>query len=266
MRTWKGWAVMLGVLALATPLVNAQTEPQPNAWDLRQFDQPGQITLYDAPPGASTTGKPVEIGDFNGNGCGDVAMTGHNARGAAGQTRILFDLCEGGWGTILDAAEPQNFPPGVQMITLLGKEPGDMLGTEVYHADFNGDGYDDLLVSAQNNDGPDLLRNNGGAAYILFGSADLPQQTTIDLKSPPENLLTIYGADPGDRLGMWVEGGDFDGDGYPDALIGANQADGRDNSRANAGEVWVVFGGRICWPRTAPSWTCDRSRMRPPKR
>jgi mono/diheme cytochrome c family protein len=41
---------------------------------------------------------------------------------------------------------------------------------------------------------------------------------------------------------MWVEGGDFDADGYHDLLIGANQADGEGDRRINAGEVWIIYG------------------------
>src|SRR5512134_3891057 len=65
-------------------------------WDLRLVSQTGEFAFYDLPAGASTTGKPLDIGDFDGNGCGDIAITGQNAahalgvwRGSAGHVRIV---------------------------------------------------------------------------------------------------------------------------------------------------------------------------------
>lgn len=53
-----------------------------------------------------------------------------------------------------------------------------------------------------------------------------------------------YGATAGDRFGLWVDGGDFNGDGLRDMLIGANQADGENDNRINAGEAWIIYGDR----------------------
>jgi mono/diheme cytochrome c family protein len=117
-----------------------------------------------------------------------------------------------------------------------------MAGTETYVADFNNDGYDDLLLSAQNSDGPTQDRSNTGAAYVLFGSPDFADHTDIDLSQLADDMLVVYGAGLEDRLGLWVEGGDFDNDGFHDLLLGANQADGQDNTRSNAGEAWIIYG------------------------
>ncbi|MDL1903188.1 hypothetical protein FBR02_20760 [Anaerolineae bacterium CFX9] len=118
-----------------------------------------------------------------------------------------------------------------------------MAGTEVFVADFNGDDYDDLLLGAQNNDGSVGGRRDAGAAYVILGGEAFEQNDIIDLANPSDNVFTFYGASPQDRFGLWVDGGDFDGDGYADLLIGANQADGINNERINAGEAWIVFGG-----------------------
>lgn len=228
------WLILILVVILSP--ITAQSE---NIWHLRRFDQPGQITLYDGPPGASTTGKPVELGDFDGDDCGDVAITGQNARGGAGQVRIVFDLCDQ-WGNAFNLFEDDPNRPTV--VNLYGAQPGDMFGTELYSADFNNDGFDDLLVGAQNIMSPDFTITGVGAVYIIFGSAEFSTADTIDMNTPPENVLRVFGTDYQDRLGMWVEGGDFDGDGFHDALIGANQADGRNNERSNSGEVIILYG------------------------
>ena len=234
-------------------------------WDLHFTTQVGQFSFYDEPAGASATGKPVDVGDFDGNGCGDIAITGQNAshgvagfwRGSGGHVRIVMNVCDirGQIGMVL---EPETY--AYPVFTIFGALAGDMAGTETYIAFFNADGYDDLLFSAQNSDGPAADRSNAGAAYILFGAEDfashedidlfafaLANQTLagyegVDLGPPPDNLIAFYGAAPEDRLGLWVEGGDFDGDGFHDVLVAANQADGLQNGRINAGEVWILFG------------------------
>ncbi len=213
-------------------------------WDLKFITQAGLFAFYDSPAGASTTGKPLDIGDFDGNGCGDIAITGQNAthslmgawRGSVGHVRIVMNLCaiEGQIG--MDTVQP-----GQTVFTIFGAAAGDMAGTETYVADFNADGYDDLLFSAQNSDGQDG-RTNAGAAYVLFGSPDFADHADIDLFTPPEDVIVFYGASAEDRFGLWVEGGDFDGDGFHDLLIGANQADGVEERRINAGEVWIIYG------------------------
>ncbi|GAB4572384.1 MAG: hypothetical protein Kow0077_11720 [Anaerolineae bacterium] len=220
-------------------------------WDLRVLPQEGVFVFYDAPAQSSQTGKPVDAGDFNGDGCGDLAITGHNAshtvngtwRQGNGHIRLLLGDCRAESGQIAmeDVLAGEAELP-LPMVTIYGAQPGDMAGTETYIADFNADGYDDLLVSAQNHDGPNFVRVNAGAAYVIFGAADFADHADIDLREPPEDVLVILGDNDGDRFGMWVEGGDFDGDGVQDMLIGANQADGIEERRVNGGEAWILYG------------------------
>ncbi len=239
-------AVGLGMVA---PMRSQSTSPttgdQP--WDLKFTSQAGQFTFYDAPAGASTTGKPLDIGDFDDNGCGDLAITGQNAthlvdgewRGSVGHVRILMNFC-----LIHGQTSTENMSPWQQSFSIYGAYAGDMAGTETYTADFNGDGFDDLLFSAQNSDGEQQDRSNAGAAYVLFGSRDFARHSDIDLRDKNDDIISFYGASAEDRLGLWVEGGDFDGDGIQDVLIGANQADGEGDHRINAGEGWIIFGSR----------------------
>lgn len=238
--------VVLGSLLL---VINAQENAEPtggNPLDLRISDETSILTFYNAPAGASTTGQPVAAGDINGNDCGDIVVAGQNAsfatpegwRNNAGHLRIIMDVCaiEGIINMSEDLIDPQI------VITVQGARSDDMLGTEVFVADFNADGFDDILVGAQNHSGATTQRSRAGAVYVLFGQEDFAESSTVDLNTRPENILIIDGADNEDRLGMWVDGGDFDNDGFLDLLIGANQADGIDNSNINAGEAWIIFG------------------------
>lgn len=245
-RFLKRIVMFLVVCAAVVPdLAQDNSLPQSeHIWDLKYITQAGLFTFYDAPAGTSTTGKPLDIGDFDGNGCGDLAITGQNAthsleavwRGSAGHVRVVMNVCTIGNQLAIDTVQPDQ-----QVFTIFGAYAGDMAGTETYVADFNGDGFDDLLFSAQNSDGT-LTRSNTGAAYVLFGGTDFAHHSDIDLRMLPEDMIVFYGASAEDRFGLWLEGGDFDGDGFHDALIGANQADGENDERINAGEVWIIYG------------------------
>lgn len=217
-----------------------------NPLDLRT-DRDNVFIFYDSPLGTATTGQPLAIGDLNNDGCGDIVVGGQNAsfagaegwRDNAGHLRIIMDVCTiDGQINMADTSDKS-----VQIITILGARAEDMLGTEITIADFNGDEFDDVLVGAQNHSGINNARPRAGAAYLIFGNSSFSDITVLNLSDFPVGVLTIYGADSEDRLGLWVDHGDFNGDGYSDMLIGANQADGTDNSRINAGEVWIIYGG-----------------------
>jgi len=115
------------------------------------------------------------------------------------------------------------------LMTVLGVAAGDNLGRSVAGAgDFNGDGYDDVVVGAPNND---LAGADAGAAYVVFGGPgadDLPD-------------LTLLGAAAGDYFGFSAAGaGDVNGDGYDDVIVGAYS---NDAGGAAAGRAYVYFGG-----------------------
>ncbi|MCI0727722.1 MAG: integrin alpha, partial [Chloroflexi bacterium] len=103
-------------------------------------------------------------------------------------------------------------------------------------------GYDDLLISAYLADGPGNTRPNAGESYLVFGGSALP--ATIDLASLGSAGVILFGVNPGDGSGRSVStAGDVNGDGYDELIIGAHRGDGPFNSRYNAGESYLVFGG-----------------------
>ena len=72
-----------------------------------------------------------------------------------------------------------------------------------------------------------------GAALALTGSARA--------QLVPEVKLRISGPGPGQNFGACVaRGGDINGDGYDDFLVGAPKAPG---TRNEAGRVYIVLGG-----------------------
>ena len=114
---------------------------------------------------------------------------------------------------------------------LIGEEATDFAGYSVSPAgDVNGDGFEDLLVGANNQDAGG---SDAGAAYLVLG----PVTGTIDLSAADAKLV---GEEPGDFAGLSVSGaGDVNGDGFDDLLVGAPYHDAGGNY---AGAAYLVLG------------------------
>ncbi|CAN1497043.1 VCBS repeat [Burkholderiaceae bacterium] len=101
--------------------------------------------------------------------------------------------------------------------------------------DFNGDGYDDLLVG--------VAGSTQSGVYVIYGNA---LGEGLNLDKDPVMSNGVIAADQGfkihgtDYFGTSVSGiGDVNGDGFADVLIGAS-SDSQGGS--NAGAAFVVYG------------------------
>ncbi len=239
-----GWALGTGVLFVH--LAAEAVAPLTMSWDLADPTQQGMLTIHNDQPIGGDFGMPVEIGDWNGDGFHDLAVAPLRASAGESSDRassgILYVYPGDGVlsGRVID---PSQDP---ERITFWGARSEDLLGTELYTGDFDGDGIEDLIFGAQNFDGPDGLRTNAGAVYVLFGREDLftGSAQLFDLAETTSGLLAIYGDVIGGRLGIWVESGDLDGDGKADLLLGADQVPGDDApaSEFHRGSVVVIYG------------------------
>ncbi len=228
--------------------------PAAAVWEISDVGRPGQLTIYNRTARGADLGFPLAAGDLNGDGRDDLVLTPMHAtppdftggpapvaRESAGEAVLLFS--DGTIGGIRDLAllDPAALPADV--ILVYGADAHDNLGTEVVVADVDGDGYGDALIGAQYGDGVDNARADAGEVVIIWGPAQ-PGGRIIDLAAPPPDVATvIVGANPGDRLGVWVSAGDIDGDGVQDAILGADQVDGPAGDRPHAGATYVVYGG-----------------------
>ena len=118
----------------------------------------------------------------------------------------------------------------------------DTTGNSVSSAgDFNGDGFDDILIGSFLADQEQNGIFSVGETYIIFGS-DAGFASPFNLSTlNGANGFVINGIDDSDFSGRSVSSaGDINGDGFDDILIGASLADPNGNS--SSGETYVVFG------------------------
>ena len=157
-------------------------------------------------------------GDVNGDGFADLLISATHAdpNGTnSGASYVVFGKASGfGANLNLSALNGSN---GFQ---ISGVAAGDYSGFSVSTAgDVNGDGFDDLVVSA---DRADPQGTNSGASYVVFGKAS-GFGANLNLSAlNGSNGFQLWGENGDDQLGSWVSSaGDVNGDGFADLLIGA---------------------------------------------
>ena len=158
-------------------------------------------------------------GDLNGDGYDDIVLGAHGVddQGAA---YVFF----GPFGGEMSTTSAD--------VVFTGND-GDSLGYDVRSGgDFDGDGYDDLLISAFSNDD---YGYNTGAVYLMSGP--LGSSTTL---SNATALLYGTGDDEDGMLYYIGDPGDIDGDGYDDFLVAAPFTDA--TASTNNGRAYLVYG------------------------
>ncbi len=183
---------------------------------------------------------------------GDAA---NNAKSNAGESYIIFG------GASLPASI--NLAAlGSTGVVIFGAETGDRSGNSVMNVgDVNGDGYDDLLIAASVAESLNNGRSNAGECYLIFGAATLPATIELANVGTPSGVagVKIFGADANDYIGRSISSaGDVNGDGFDDLIVGSAFADGPGNTKASAGESYLIFG-RAILPTTIDLLTLSTS-------
>ncbi len=197
-------------------------------------------------------------GDVNGDGyadlivgasLADVNTPGGNTKNNAGEAYVVFGKASG-FGSPPDSTgrrvvDLASLATGDGFI-IQGDGANDLAGRSISGVgDVDGDGFADLLVSAN---GGDDGGNNAGEAYVVFGKASgfgnaMGGRQVIDLTNlAAGDGFIIQGDAQRDYAGVSVSGaGDVNGDGFADLIVGAGNAD-PNGDKVDAGEAYVVFG------------------------
>ncbi|HEB65169.1 MAG TPA: hypothetical protein ENJ02_06480, partial [Chloroflexi bacterium] len=177
-------------------------------------------------------GRALTAGDFNGDGCDDLAIGAPYediVADDAGAVNVLY--CAADHAAGLSTAGSQvwwqsQITNGSGTAYSLSEE-GDLFGLSLAAGDFDADGHDDLLIGVPYEDVGSETSN--GAAHILFGS---------DSGTVTTNTFFWYD-DGGDRFATALAVGDFDRDGSDDFAAGVPGHEV--NGAVSAGGVHVFY-------------------------
>eukprot|EP01032_Pedospumella_encystans_P039239 gene39239-biopygen23852 len=186
-------------------------------------------------------------GDINGDGIDDIIMGAYWTNGNDGRVYVLF----GKKNVLMSNIDLPTFTTSFNTgFRILPAGSGSRLGWSVGAAgDVNGDGVDDVIMSARfatSSTG----RSNAGITYVIFGrKVTSPANAFTDIQLPTTAMAAsvgfrILGAATADSSGYSVSGGgDINGDGIDDVVTGAFLADPPSLSAdSNAGISYVIFG------------------------
>lgn len=169
-------------------------------------------------------GSALAVGDFNGDGADDLAIgvpgDDNDGGAAAGGVYTILgrDAATGGSGMFGDQ-EPRYW--SYATVSVGGwADPHDRFGESLASGDFDGDGFDDLVIGVPF-DNVEAGLDNAGSLTLLRGTTTAFGLTpfhgiTLDCGSPSVPCDLSSGA----TFAWALAGGDFDGNGTDDLAIG----------------------------------------------
>ncbi|MFQ5607887.1 MAG: dockerin type I domain-containing protein [Candidatus Zixiibacteriota bacterium] len=185
----------------------------------------------------TTEGTPMRalntcgVGDFDGDGLGDLALAFpgadglNNAKSESGEVRVVLN---------------PTFAPEVDLalvsdVILFGAESADVLSS-VDVGDLDGDGLDDLFLIPLSADGIFNSRENSNELYIHYGRATWP--ATLEAHFDADAIF--YPRTTFDLL-RTVTLGDFDNTGQMDFAFGMHGGDGPTDTRSSCGDIYIFL-------------------------
>ncbi len=211
-----------------------------------------------------SAGSAVGTADFNGDGTEDLFIGAEQVDMACNVVNVGSVYVQYG------GALPSGIVDLGTLIEISATIQGSSFGTDITSGNWNGDEYEDLVITAPswgtdeldetdplnpvagNDYKADTDQDDKGAVYVLFGQAEVLNSQHIGTFEPCDNPAEnpVYtqnviayqgvGESKDDFFGSGVAMGDGDGDGYEDLAVGAFGYDY--NSVSNTGAVYVLWG------------------------
>ncbi len=175
-------------------------------------------------------------GDVNGDGFDDFLIGApRDSEGGAeyyGQAYLILGKATG-W--------IKNKGLGQADASFIGKETWNYVGGDVAGlGDIDGDGLDDFAISGDGGGG-----NDEGEVYIFFGNHSGWKRNT----AVTDANVTYIGEASNDEASMSTAGGgDLNGDGLADVIVGAKYG-----GNSNYGAAYILFGRKSGWPTAVTS-------------
>jgi hypothetical protein len=212
---------------LKTDSTSTTTTTSTSIWDVTFTNNVAKLSspAYDYNQGF---GYGVALGDFNGDSVIDLAVgastsdiaTNATAATDTGAAYVYYSLKDSATKTVAD------------LYLTAGTNYSSSYGYDVEAGDINGDGFDDLVVGAPNDDLANSNNSGDGSVYIYYGSSTGLSTTADQIINQPNNTSNS-------GFGTGVHIADLDGDNYPELLVGSSYDD---TTAGNVGGVWIFTG------------------------
>jgi hypothetical protein len=190
-----------------------------------------QKILADAPAPDDFFGWSLAAGDFNNDGFDELVIGAPFKDLGKGDAGMVWRLDGSAAGLVTDIPSNQFYLQGKRKFPDLNcpdptiletcQEFEDHFGWALAAGDFNGDDFEDLVISVpgERYNSPIGGSNNTGQVHVLYGSASGPVRKGSQIWNQDQPDVLDAG-EGGDLFGNSLAAADLDGDGFDDLIVG----------------------------------------------